>query len=178
MEFEAVFGGDERPAGPLVLRLRRILPAPRVAAYRALSDPTVLARWWGPQGFTTPSVDFDPLIRRSYRIAMQPPDGELFHLSGEFREVDPPTHLAYTFCWEPPDPDDRETLVTVSLGERGERTEALLTQGEFVTEGRLALHKQGWTDSLGRLERLLDAARDNRRRPGRATAVAQAALHE
>jgi uncharacterized protein YndB with AHSA1/START domain len=158
MDFEAVSGEDElTAAGPLVLRLRRILPAPRVAVYRALSDPEVLARWWGPRGFTAPSVDFDPLLGRSYRIAMQPPEGELFHLSGQFREVDPPALLAYTFCWEPPDPDDRETLVRVSLEDRGERTEALLTQGDFVTRGRLALHEQGWADSLGRLEQLLEA---------------------
>jgi uncharacterized protein YndB with AHSA1/START domain len=30
--------------------------------------------------------------------------GDLFHLTGEFREVDPPSHLVYTFVWEPPGP--------------------------------------------------------------------------
>jgi hypothetical protein len=35
--------------GRLVLRLTRILPAPRAAVYRALSDPGELARWWGPE---------------------------------------------------------------------------------------------------------------------------------
>jgi uncharacterized protein YndB with AHSA1/START domain len=149
---------------PLVLFLRRILPGPRVAVYTALSDPKLLARWWGPHGFTVPDMDFNPRIGHGYRIAMQPPDGELFHLSGEFREVDPPTRLAYTFRWEPPDPDDRETLVRLSLEDRGERTEALVTQGTFATESRLALHEQGWADSLGRLERLLEHSRDQRYR--------------
>jgi uncharacterized protein YndB with AHSA1/START domain len=46
---------------------------------------------------------------------MQPPEGELFYLSGEFREVDPPARLACTFCWDPPDPDDQQTVVTLSL---------------------------------------------------------------
>jgi uncharacterized protein YndB with AHSA1/START domain len=40
----------------LVLRLNRILPAPRAVVYRALSDPGELAKWWGPRGFTAPSV--------------------------------------------------------------------------------------------------------------------------
>jgi uncharacterized protein YndB with AHSA1/START domain len=140
--------------GP-VLRLRWALPAPRAAVYMTLSDPGELAKWWGPRGFTVPSIEFDPYIGGSYRIAMQPPDGDLFHLLGEFQEVDPPAHLAYTFRWDPPDPNDRQTVVTLGLQARGERTDVLLTQGRFATEDRLALHKQGWTESFGRLEQVL-----------------------
>lgn len=88
---------------------------------------------------------------------MQPPDGELFYLSGEFVEVDPPARLAYTFRWEDPDPDDRETVVTLSLRDLGESTELLFAQGAFATEGRRALHDQGWTDGFDRLQELLSA---------------------
>jgi uncharacterized protein YndB with AHSA1/START domain len=139
----------------LVLRMTRVLPAPRGVVYRALTDPNELAKWWGPKGFTAPSVEFNPRVGGSYRIAMQPPDGELFHLSGEFREVDPPDRLAYTFRWDPPTPDDRETLVTLALEDRGDQTEVLFTQGEFATEERRALHEGGWTDGFERLEQLL-----------------------
>jgi uncharacterized protein YndB with AHSA1/START domain len=149
----------ERENG-LILRVERILPAPRPAVYRALSDPGELAKWWGPRGFTAPSVHFEPCVGGSYRIAMQPPDGDRFYLSGEFREVDPPARLAYTFRWDPPDPDDRQTVVTLSLRDGGERTEVLLTQGEFATEERRALHEDGWTDSFGRLEQVLGQAPD------------------
>ena len=86
---------------------------------------------------------------------MQPPDGEAFHLRGEFREVDPPRRLVYTFEWEEPDPDDRETVVTLSLVGDRERTTLVLDQGPFATEARRALHEAGWTDSLERLERFL-----------------------
>ena len=86
---------------------------------------------------------------------MQPPDGELFYLSGEFVEVNLPARLAYTFRWEDPDPDDRETMVTLSFGDLGDSTEVRLTQGVFATEGRLALHDQGWTDCFDRLQQLL-----------------------
>jgi uncharacterized protein YndB with AHSA1/START domain len=75
-----------------------------------------------PKGFTAPSIELEPHVGGSYRIAMQPPDGELFHLSGEFREVDPPARLAYTFRWEEPTPHDRETVVTLSFAsEQGRR---------------------------------------------------------
>lgn len=140
----------------LVLRLGRSVPAPCTAVYRALTDPEELAKWWGPRGFTAPNVTFDPLVGGEYRIAMQPPDGDLFHLSGEFREVEPLVRLAYTFRWDPPHPDDRETVVTISLEDRGEQTEVRLTQGEFATEERYALHLGGWTESFERLEQLLD----------------------
>jgi uncharacterized protein YndB with AHSA1/START domain len=141
-----------------VLRLKRVLPAPREVVYRALTDPGKLAKWWGPRGFTNPGVDFEPQVGGQYRIAMQPPEGDLFHLWGEFREVDPPARLAYTFQWDPPDPDDRETLATLSLQDQGDATEVLLTQGEFATEERRALHEEGWSDSFDRLEQVLGEA--------------------
>jgi uncharacterized protein YndB with AHSA1/START domain len=147
----------------LMLHLQRVLAVPRSVAYEALTDPAKLAKWWGPQGFTTPSVDFDLRVGGRYRIAMQPPDGELFHLTGEFREVDPPARLAYTFRWEPPDPDDRETVVALSLRERDGGTEVRLTQGDFATEARLALHQEGWAESLARLEQVLVEAQAERR---------------
>ncbi len=85
---------------------------------------------------------------------MQPPEGELFHLSGEFRELDPPARLAYTFVWEPPNPDDQETVAALSLADLDDSTELALEQGPFATEERLALHRDGWTQSFEKLKRL------------------------
>jgi uncharacterized protein YndB with AHSA1/START domain len=141
--------------GPLSLHMKRVLPAPRDQVFRACTDPEVLAQWWGPKGFTAASVELDLRAGGNYRIGMQPPDGELFYLGGEFREVDPPAQLAYTFVYEDPDPEDRETLVTLSFGDLGESTELVFTQREFATERRRALHDQGWTDSLDRLHELI-----------------------
>ncbi len=130
---------------------------PRLAAvvFAALTQPDELARWWGPNGFTIPSVDFTARVGDRYRIEMQPPDGDAFHLSGEFREVEPPSRLAYTFVWDPPDADDTETLVTLSLRDLGESTQVALDQRPFKTEERRALHHDGWSDSFDKLERLL-----------------------
>jgi uncharacterized protein YndB with AHSA1/START domain len=139
----------------LTLRLTQTIPAPRSAVWRAITEPEQLAKWWGPEGFAAPSVDFEPQVGGRYRIAMQPPDGQLFHLRGEFREVDPPARLAYTFVWDPPDPDDRETRVTLELEDRGQKTEVSLTQSEFATPARLELHQGGWTESFEKLTELL-----------------------
>ena len=135
--------------------MKRVLPAPRPLVFKACTEPDELAKWWGPRGFTAPSVAVDLAVGGSYRIAMQPPDRDLFYLSGEFRELDPPARLAYTFRWEDPDPDDQETVVTLSLGDLGESTELVVTQRAFATEARLALHEQGWTESLDRLQELI-----------------------
>ncbi|MFL6049405.1 MAG: SRPBCC domain-containing protein [Gaiellales bacterium] len=145
--------------GPgLRLDMRRDLSAPPSRVFRALTEPGELARWWGPDGFQIPSIESDLRPGGGYRIAMQPPDGALFYLAGEFRELDPPRLVSYTFRWEDPNPEDRETLVTLSLREiGGGSTELALDQGDFATERRRALHEQGWTQSLNHLEQLMAA---------------------
>jgi uncharacterized protein YndB with AHSA1/START domain len=137
-----------------ILELQRVLPATRSIVFRAVSTSDQLAKWWGPAGFTVPSLEFDPRVGETYRIEMQPPEGDRFYLTGEFREVDPPARLAYTFVWEEPDPDDVETLVALSFRDLGETTEVVMTQGPFRTEARRELHRNGWTDALDRLEQL------------------------
>jgi uncharacterized protein YndB with AHSA1/START domain len=123
--------------------------------FRALTEPDQLAQWWGPSGFTCPGIDFEARAGGRYRIEMQPPEGEAFYLRGEFREVDPPRRLAYTFIWEEPDLDDQETLVTLTLADEGKSTKLTLDQGPFATEGRLALHRDGWSDSFQKLRAVL-----------------------
>jgi uncharacterized protein YndB with AHSA1/START domain len=62
--------------------------------------------------------------------------------------------LAYTFVWEPPDPEDVEMLPELSFGELGGSTEVALSLGPFESEARRQLHFDGWTDSLDRLEQV------------------------
>ena len=135
--------------------MERLLPAAPSAVFAAFNDSSEVAKWWGPKGFTTLSLEYQPRVGDSYRIEMQPPEGDPFWLTGEFREVDPPARLAYTFVWEDPDPDDVETLVVLSFRDLGDSTEVGFTQGPFKTEARRALHRDGWTDSLDKLERLI-----------------------
>ena len=143
----------------LRLDMWRVLSAPPSSVFRALSDPRELARWWGPDGFVIPSIESDLRPGGGYRIAMQPPERDLFFLAGEFREVDPPLRLSYTFRWEDPDPEDRETLVTLSLRDIGGRsTELAFHQGDFATERRRALHEEGWTQSFDHLQELMSSA--------------------
>ena len=137
------------------LHLERRLPAARGLVYRMHTDPELLAQWWGPKGFSVPSIELSLRVGGAYRIEMQPPEGEVFFLSGEFRDVEPDAGLAYTFRWEPPDPDDRETVVVLSFQDVGESSSLTVEQGPFATVERRALHEQGWTESIDRLEELI-----------------------
>ena len=142
------------PSG-LALHLERTLGVPRERVFAACVEPRQLAEWWGPAGFTATSVDLDVRDGGRYRITMQPPDGDAFHLRGEYSEVDPPRRLAYTFVYEEPAPDDQETVVTLSFLEHPEGTKLVLDQGPFATQARRALHETGWTETLDRLARFL-----------------------
>jgi len=141
--------------GSLELRSSRLLPGPPDRVFRALTEPADIARWWGPRSFTTPAVDLDLRVGGGYRFTMQPPDGDRFHLSGEFVEISPPSRLAYTFRWEEPTPDDRETAVTLTTRADAEGTELTLRHTGFATAERVELHRGGWTDSLDKLVALL-----------------------
>jgi uncharacterized protein YndB with AHSA1/START domain len=138
-----------------MLHLERTLSARPGTVFAAFVEPEKLARWWGPAGFTAPGVDLDVREGGRYRIRMQPPDAEAFHLRGMYREVDPARRLVLTFAWEEPDPDDRETVVTLRFLEHDKGTQVVLDQGPFSTEDRRALHEAGWSESLDRLRRFL-----------------------
>jgi uncharacterized protein YndB with AHSA1/START domain len=147
------------PSPDLTLHLETVLPASRERVFAACVEPEQLAGWWGPQGFTVPAVEMCARVGGRYRITMQPPEGAVFHIAGEFRHVEAPLRLVYTFEYEEPDPDDRVTLVTLSLLAVGDGTRLVLEQGPFATQDRHALHETGWTETLERLGRFLAVAR-------------------
>jgi uncharacterized protein YndB with AHSA1/START domain len=141
--------------GELTLELERVVRAPPATVFAAFSDSDRLAQWWGPAGFTVASLDFEPRVGATYRIEMQPPEGDPFYLSGEFREVDPPARLAFTFAWEDPDSDDVENVAELAFRDLGDSTEVAFSQRPFKTEARRQLHRDGWSDSFDKLEALI-----------------------
>jgi len=135
------------------LHLEKNLGVAPERVFGAFVDAEQLRQWWGPAGFTVASLQFDPVEGKDYRIVMRPPEGDVFHIRGTFREVEPPRRLAYTFVYEEPDPDDQETLVTLTFEPADPGTRLVLEQGPFKTAARWELHRDGWTDTLERLER-------------------------
>jgi uncharacterized protein YndB with AHSA1/START domain len=145
---------SEQAAGTR-LHLEKIIVMPPERVFAAFVDAEQLRRWWGPAGFTVPNLQFDAVADADYRIVMQPPDGDVFHIRGTFRVVEAPRRLIFTFIYEEPDPDDQETLVTLTFEPTDPGTRVILEHGLFKTPARLELHRNGWTDTLQRLERSL-----------------------
>jgi uncharacterized protein YndB with AHSA1/START domain len=67
----------------------RVSAAPRALLFRAFTDPGVLARWWGPAGFTSTFEEFEPTPGRMCRFVMHGPDGRDYPMLNEFVEVVP-----------------------------------------------------------------------------------------
>ncbi len=147
--------GTTDPQPGTRLRLEKILLAPPERVFAAFVDRERFSQWFGPVGFTALGLRFDAAEGGGYRIAMQPPEGDSFHIRGTFRTVEAPHRLAFTFAYEKPDPDDQETLVTVTFEPAEQGTRVVLDQGPFRTAARWALHRDGWTESFERLEQAL-----------------------
>ncbi len=45
------------------LSLKRTFDAPRELVFKAWTDPTLVAKWWGPNEFTTPICELDAATR-------------------------------------------------------------------------------------------------------------------
>lgn len=137
------------------LRLARVFAAPREEVFRAWTSPDALKQWWGPPGHGTASAEVDLRAGGRYRLGMRKlPDGDVFYLSGTYREVKAPEKLVYTWRWEA-EPEYGETLVTVEFRDRGTSTEVVLTHEQFPTEKMREQHGQGWSGCLDRLADLL-----------------------
>lgn len=144
-----------RTSPPTTLRLTRTFAAAREKVFRAWTDPQELKEWWGPKGYSTPTAEVDLRVGGKYRLGMKKlPNGDIFYLSGIYREVKRPEKLVYTWCWEA-EPELGVTLVTIEFRDRGHSTEVVLTHELFPTEKARDDHDKGWTSCLDRLATLL-----------------------
>ncbi len=73
----------------------RLLKAPREVIFRALTDPEVLQRWWGPKGFTNTFHTFDPKPEGQWEFTMHGPKGQDFHNTCVFRRIEAPSYLEF-----------------------------------------------------------------------------------
>lgn len=141
------------------LVVTRLLDAPRERVFRMWTDPQHVAKWWGPQGFTTISLEMDIHPGGAYRAAMRSPEGTLYRRRGVYREIVPPERIAFTFAWEDATGDlGHETLITVTFADHGGKTLLTLRQAIFESVERRDDHRRGWTSCLQRFAEYLAAA--------------------
>lgn len=81
---------------------RRLLDAPRELVWKVWTDPKHVHEWWGPDGFTTTTHEFSFVEGGVWRHIMHGPDGTDYPNVIVFREIVPPSRLAYENAWSLP----------------------------------------------------------------------------
>lgn len=141
------------------LVITRIFDMPRSLVFQAWTEPDRVARWWGPQGFTTLYCKMDVRPGGAFRVCMRSPSGAEHWKQGVYREVVEPERLVFTFAWEDPEgKPGHETVVTVTFADHGDKTELTLHQAVFETVTARDEHQTGWASTLERFTEYLAKA--------------------
>lgn len=69
------------------LTTARVLPAAPAAVFKAMADPTLLARWWGPKGFRSTFQTFDFNPGGAWVFTLHGPDGTDYPNKCRFAEI-------------------------------------------------------------------------------------------
>ena len=94
----------------------RAFDAPRRDVFDALTKPELLARWYGPPGWTVIACESDLRAGGEWRIVTRKPDGREITQQGRFLEIVRPERFVKTERWL--DWDVGEVRITTELSER------------------------------------------------------------
>jgi predicted 3-demethylubiquinone-9 3-methyltransferase (glyoxalase superfamily)/uncharacterized protein YndB with AHSA1/START domain len=145
------------PTDLKTLDLSRTIDAPRARIFRVWSTGTLIAQWWGPDGFTTPRSEVEFRTGGALRIDMRGPDGTIYPMTGRFEEVTP--HRRIVFTATPLDATGQpifEVRHALSFTERRGKTTVRLRAEVLSATPEAQPYLQGmaagWTQQLGRLD--------------------------
>jgi uncharacterized protein YndB with AHSA1/START domain len=144
------------------LRLRRVFEAPREQVFRAFTEPDIVKRWWGPQGWTITEVEIEPRPGGRVRWVMDGPGGASSDKGGFVEAFVAPELFAYQLIFpgrgeETPEgvPQDLVTRVTIEFHDREGMTEIVLTHEGFDDVAMLESYHGGWSTMLDKLPAVL-----------------------
>ena len=138
------------------IRIERIFDAPRERVWRAMTDPTLVAQWWGRGNRLV--IERDEVERGGHwRYVEHSPEG-VHGFEGRFREVTPPSRMVQTFEWD--GMPGYVVLETIELEEAGSgQTRVINTSLFYTTEERDGMLQSGMegglNESYAALDRLL-----------------------
>lgn len=145
---------EDRPADRTLV-IERVFKASPEKVFNAWTDPAILIRWWGPEGFETPECEMDVRAGGSWRTTMISPKGDGHTVSGIYREISPPTRLVMTWGWEQDGERGHETVIEITFEPVSSGTKMRLVQSVFESQNARDMHSEGWNSTLNDLERIL-----------------------
>jgi len=83
--------------GERVLLVRRLLAASPQSVFDAWLDASIMAQWFFAGECSRAVVRNDPVVGGSYRVDMVTPGGTIYTQQGIYREIVPPTRIAFTW---------------------------------------------------------------------------------
>lgn len=121
-----------------------------------LTDPTRIAQWFGPEGFTVGNVSNNLSEGGKYQIELKKDDMIRFTILGSYLTINAPNKLAFTYDYvgleNPPPP----SKVYFDLKEIGpDQTELSMTQVFEIQTPDFATRTRAWNYMLDKLSRLV-----------------------
>jgi uncharacterized protein YndB with AHSA1/START domain len=142
---------------PVVVVVRRVLPAPPEVVYDEWLDPDALADWMCPRPARCTSVQSEPWVGGRLRIDIDD-SGAMFVVTGRYLALDRPDLLSFTWsCSNWPDPG-LESVVTVTLEPAGDDRTLMIIEHTLLPDDLVDQHEHGWTSIAAQLERELTPA--------------------
>jgi uncharacterized protein YndB with AHSA1/START domain len=96
----------------------RLIDAPREQVFAAIADATRLARWWGPNGFTSTFEVFEFRPGGAWRLVLHGPDGTDYPNDNRFAEIVAPERVVVEHLGTP-----HHFVLTITLTAQGSRTQ-------------------------------------------------------
>ena len=138
--------------------ITRTLRAPRELVFEAITKPEHFAVWFGTAAVEVPrdSLTMDVRPGGAFKAVMLLPDGNRIDWSGEYHEVDPPSHLAMTLTDQPG--DDVGLPVLFDLAEVDGGTELTIRQDRAdFTDEQVQATIAGYNAFIDDIERVLES---------------------
>jgi uncharacterized protein YndB with AHSA1/START domain len=111
------------------IRIERIFSAPRAAVWRAMTEPALVAQWWG-RGNTLVIERHEVVRGGHWRYVEHAPSG-VHGFEGRYREVVPPERIVRTFEWD--GMPGYVTVETITLEDLGDGRTKLVSISLFHT---------------------------------------------
>ncbi|HEY8546032.1 MAG TPA: SRPBCC domain-containing protein [Acidimicrobiales bacterium] len=141
------------------LHLSRTFAAPRELVFAAFVEPALLARWFGPEGWSVDpeSIDIDPRPGGNYHLTLvdDSDPARRSPTNAKFTDIVENECIASEETWDAPGIGPTEMHLIVEFADDGDGTRLTLRQGPYTPRiARMA--QEGWERSFATLDKLLD----------------------